>query len=74
MRALHIKSDGNTPLTPGPQPVGPVEEIDLLGLITILWCAKLRILANVLIFIVAGGLLSFLLPQRWTSNAIITAP
>ncbi|KFD23394.1 ferric enterobactin uptake protein, partial [Yokenella regensburgei ATCC 49455] len=47
-------------------------EIDLLSLMDMLWCAKKRILAYVLAFALVGLLLSFLLPQKWTSNAIVT--
>ncbi len=37
-----------------------------------LWQAKRRILATVFAFACVGLLLSFLLPQKWTSRAIVT--
>ncbi|MDI5405253.1 Wzz/FepE/Etk N-terminal domain-containing protein, partial [Salmonella enterica subsp. enterica serovar Lubbock] len=36
------------------------------------WQAKRRILATVFAFACVGLLLSFLLPQKWTSQAIVT--
>ncbi|EHR2467848.1 LPS O-antigen length regulator [Salmonella enterica] len=47
-------------------------EIDLFSLIEVLWQAKRRILATVFAFACVGLLLSFLLPQKWTSQAIVT--
>lgn len=47
-------------------------EIDLLGLLDILWAAKKRIGAVVLAFAVAGIIAASLLPQKWTSKAVIT--
>lgn len=38
----------------------------------VLWQAKRRILATVFAFACVGLLLSFLLPQKWTSQAIVT--
>ncbi|WP_318392461.1 LPS O-antigen length regulator Wzz(fepE) [Enterobacter sp.] len=47
-------------------------EIDLLALLEVLWNAKKQIIGIALIFALAGVLLTFLLPQKWTSSAIIT--
>ena len=48
------------------------KEIDLLGLIDILLAAKKRIIAIVFVFAVVGAAISFLLPQKWTSKAVVT--
>ncbi|WP_348251572.1 Wzz/FepE/Etk N-terminal domain-containing protein, partial [Salmonella enterica] len=47
-------------------------EIELFSLIEELWQAKRRILATVFAFACLGLLLSFLLPQKWTSQANVT--
>ncbi|EHE9876215.1 LPS O-antigen length regulator [Escherichia coli] len=47
-------------------------EIDLLNLIEVLWRAKKTIMAVVFAFACAGLLVSFILPQKWTSSAVIT--
>lgn len=48
-------------------------EIDLLSLAGILWKGKVFIIATVLLFAVAGFLIAALLPQKWTSQAEVTA-
>jgi len=72
MTSLEIKpnSNLNQPLFPNNEM--HTREIDLLSLMDVLWCAKKRILAYVLAFALGGLLLSFLLSQKWTSNAIVT--
>ncbi|EAC1403630.1 LPS O-antigen length regulator [Escherichia coli] len=40
--------------------------------LTVLWQAKRMIINTVLIFFLAALFISFLLPQRWTSQAIVT--
>lgn len=47
-------------------------EIDLLNLIDVLWRAKKTIMAVVFAFACAGLLISFILPQKWISSAVIT--
>lgn len=47
-------------------------EIDLLKLIEVLWYAKTRIIAVAFVFACIGLLVSFILPQKWTSSAAIT--
>lgn len=49
-------------------------EIDLLRLIDVLWRAKKQIVSVVVAFACIGLLISFLLPQKWTSEAIVTPP
>ncbi|MEE6802155.1 LPS O-antigen length regulator Wzz(fepE), partial [Escherichia coli O8:H10] len=55
-------------------PVEPhhTHEIDFLTLLDLLWCAKKQIFTFALAFAFVGLLLSFVLPQKWTSVAIIT--
>ncbi|EML2066275.1 LPS O-antigen length regulator [Enterobacter asburiae] len=48
------------------------KEIDLFGLLAVLVAAKKRIVAVTLAFALAGLAISFLLPQKWTSKAVIT--
>ena len=48
------------------------KEIDLLGLLAVLAAAKKRIVAITLAFALVGLAISFLLPQKWTSKAVIT--
>ncbi|CAH5686426.1 LPS O-antigen length regulator Wzz(fepE) [Enterobacter cloacae] len=48
------------------------KEIDLLGLLDILLAAKKRIIAIAFAFALAGLAIAFLLPQKWTSKAVIT--
>lgn len=47
-------------------------EIDLLELLSILFTARKWIVTIILLFALIGFLVSFLLPQNWTSKAIIT--
>ncbi|HHW4416018.1 TPA: LPS O-antigen length regulator Wzz(fepE), partial [Citrobacter gillenii] len=46
--------------------------IDLFNLLEILWRARSKIIATVFAFACVGILVSFLLPQKWTSEAIVT--
>ncbi|WP_435952313.1 LPS O-antigen length regulator Wzz(fepE) [Dryocola sp. BD626] len=52
----------------------PREEIDLLNILTTLFAARKQIIAITFIFALAGLAASFLLPQKWTSEAVITPP
>ena len=53
-------------------PAVSAKEIDLLGLFEVLLAAKKRIIAVTLAFTLVGLAVSFLLPQKWTSKAVIT--
>lgn len=55
-----------------PPPVAQ-KEIDLLGLIEILLAAKKRIIAVVVAFVLVAVIASYLMPQKWTSKAVVTA-
>lgn len=72
MSSLNIKQDSVSEFTGYPQPAANANEIDLVNLIEILWRAKTKIIATVFAFACVGILVSFLLPQKWTSQSIVT--
>ncbi|EBJ0717112.1 LPS O-antigen length regulator [Salmonella enterica] len=72
MPSLNVKQEKNQSFAGYSLPPANSHEIDLFGLIEVLWQAKRRILATVFAFACVGLLLSFLLPQKWTSQAIVT--
>ncbi|EBH1050790.1 LPS O-antigen length regulator [Salmonella enterica] len=72
MPSLNVKQERNQSLAGYSLPPTNSHEIDLFSLIEVLWQAKRRILATVFAFACVGLLLSFLLPQKWTSQAIVT--
>ncbi|ECW4102571.1 LPS O-antigen length regulator [Salmonella enterica subsp. enterica serovar Enteritidis] len=72
MPSLNVKQEKNQSLAGYLLPPTNSHEIDLFSLIEVLWQAKRRILATVFAFACVGLLLSFLLPQKWTSQAIVT--
>ncbi|TMV39222.1 LPS O-antigen length regulator Wzz(fepE), partial [Salmonella enterica] len=69
---LNVKQEKNQSFAGYSLPPANSHEIDLFSLIEVLWQAKRRILATVFAFACVGLLLSFLLPQKWTSQAIVT--
>ncbi|EEJ0027441.1 LPS O-antigen length regulator [Salmonella enterica subsp. enterica] len=72
MPSLNVKQEKNESFAGYSLPPANSHEIDLFSLIEVLWQAKRRILATVFAFACVGLLLSFLLPQKWTSQAIVT--
>ncbi|EMA3497015.1 LPS O-antigen length regulator [Salmonella enterica] len=72
MPSLNVKQEKNQSFAGYSLPPANSQEIDLFSLIEVLWQAKRRILATVFAFACVGLLLSFLLPQKWTSQAIVT--
>ncbi|EMW6552002.1 MULTISPECIES: LPS O-antigen length regulator Wzz(fepE) [Citrobacter freundii complex] len=72
MSSLNIKQDNVSEFTAYPQPTVNANEIDLINLVEILWRARTKIVATVFAFACVGILVSFLLPQKWTSQAIVT--
>ncbi|MBJ9837236.1 LPS O-antigen length regulator Wzz(fepE) [Citrobacter portucalensis] len=72
MSSLNIKQDNVSEFTGYPQTTANANEIDLVNLIEILWRARTKIIATVFAFACVGILVSFLLPQKWTSEAIVT--
>lgn len=69
MPSLNVKQEKNQSFAGYSLPPANSHEIDLFSLIEVLWQAKRRILATVFAFACVGLLLSFLLPQKWTSQA-----
>ncbi|ECW0137695.1 LPS O-antigen length regulator [Salmonella enterica subsp. salamae] len=72
MSSLNVKQEKNQLFAGYSLPPANSHEIDLFSLMDVLWQAKRRILATVFAFACVGLLLSFLLPQKWTSQAIVT--
>lgn len=72
MSSLNIKQDNVSEFAAYPQPTVNAREIDLINLVEILWRARTKIVATVFAFACVGILVSFLLPQKWTSQAIVT--
>ncbi|EKI5629146.1 LPS O-antigen length regulator [Salmonella enterica] len=72
MQSLNVKQEKNQSFAGYSLPPANSHEIDLFSLMDVLWQAKRRILATVFAFACVGLLLSFLLPQKWTSQAIVT--
>ncbi|EDK2435775.1 LPS O-antigen length regulator [Salmonella enterica subsp. enterica serovar Panama] len=72
MPSLNVKQEKHQSLAGYSLPPANSHEIDLFSLIEVLWQAKRRILVTVFAFACVGLLLSFLLPQKWTSQAIVT--
>ncbi|MEG1419040.1 LPS O-antigen length regulator Wzz(fepE) [Citrobacter sp.] len=72
MSSLNIKQDNDSEFTAYPQTAVNSNEIDLINLLEILWRARTKIVATVFAFACVGILVSFLLPQKWTSQAIVT--
>ncbi|EHW4581698.1 LPS O-antigen length regulator [Salmonella enterica subsp. enterica serovar Typhimurium] len=72
MPSLNVKQEKNQSFAGYSLPPANSHEIDLFSLIEVLWQAKRCILATVFAFACVGLLLSFLLPQKWTSQAIVT--
>lgn len=50
----------------------PDREIDLLELLRIVYAAKKQILTGIIVFALVGLAIAYWLPQKWTSQAIIT--
>lgn len=72
MSMSDIKQDTEVQLRTYPVEPHHTHEIDFLTLLDLLWCAKKQIFTFALAFAFVGLLLSFVLPQKWTSMAIIT--
>ncbi|WP_435927696.1 LPS O-antigen length regulator Wzz(fepE) [Dryocola sp. BD613] len=74
MSSIEVKSSQLENAPPYRMLPSPREEIDLLSILATLFAARKQIAAITLIFALAGLAASFLLPQKWTSRAVITAP
>lgn len=72
MSAMDFKKNTDLDFPRYATPAVSTKEIDLLGLLDVLLAAKKRIVAIVLAFAVVGLAIAFLIPQKWTSKAVIT--
>lgn len=72
MSMSDIKQDTEVQLRPYPVEPHRTHEIDFLTLLDVLWAAKKQIISIAATFAMIGLVLSFVLPQKWTSEAIIT--
>ncbi|EKM5742600.1 MULTISPECIES: LPS O-antigen length regulator Wzz(fepE) [Enterobacter] len=72
MSAMDFKKNTDLDFPSYATPAISPKEIDLLGLLDVLLAAKKRIVTIVFIFALAGLAIAFLLPQKWTSKAVIT--
>ncbi|MCG3100765.1 LPS O-antigen length regulator Wzz(fepE) [Enterobacter sp. DRP3] len=72
MSEMDIKKSTDLDFPRYATPAVNTKEIDLLGLLDVLFAAKKRIVAVTLAFALVGLAVSFLLPQKWTSKAVIT--
>ena len=72
MSAMDFKKNTDLDFPSYATPAISPKEIDLLGLLDVLLAAKKRIVTIVFIFALAGLAIAFLLPQKWTSNEVIT--
>ncbi|MCS2164776.1 LPS O-antigen length regulator Wzz(fepE) [Scandinavium manionii] len=70
MSTMDIKPQSDA-IIPFPRPDNG-HEIDLLALVDILWRAKKRILGTVFSFALMALAISFCVPQKWTSSAVVT--
>ncbi|MBO4155621.1 LPS O-antigen length regulator Wzz(fepE) [Enterobacter kobei] len=72
MSAMDFKKNTDLDFPSYATPAISPKEIDLLGLLDVLLAAKKRIVTIVFIFALVGLAIAFLLPQKWTSKAVIT--
>ncbi|HDR2760932.1 LPS O-antigen length regulator Wzz(fepE) [Enterobacter mori] len=72
MSAMDFKKNTDLDFPRYATPAVSTKEIDLLGLLDVLLAAKKRIVTIVLAFAVVGVAIAFLIPQKWTSKAVIT--
>lgn len=73
MPAMDLKKSTELQFPRYAPPPGAQKEIDLLGLLEVLFAARKRIVAIVVAFALAGVIVSYLLPQKWTSQAVVTS-
>ncbi|ELW1648097.1 LPS O-antigen length regulator [Enterobacter oligotrophicus] len=72
MSVMDFKKNTDVDFSRHASPVHAHNEIDLSGLLMVLYAAKKRIVVTMLAFALAGLAIAFLLPQKWTSKAVIT--
>ncbi|MGB7800697.1 LPS O-antigen length regulator Wzz(fepE) [Buttiauxella sp.] len=74
MSSKEMKINGLESVSPYPIMTPGNNEIDLLDLFFTLFAARKQIIIITLLFSLCGLAVSFLLPQKWTSQAIVTPP
>lgn len=72
MSAIDFKKNTDLDFPSYAPPAVSSKEIDLLGLLDILITAKKRIATIICVFALARLAMALLLPQKWTSKAVIT--
>lgn len=72
MSAMDFKKNTDLDFPSYSPPAVSSKEIDLLGLLDVLITAKKRIATIIFVFALAGLAIALLLPQKWTSKAVIT--
>jgi len=72
MSAMDFKKKTDLDFPSYAPPAVSSKEIDLLGLLDVLITAKKRIATIIFVFALAGLAIALLLPQKWTSKAVIT--
>jgi len=72
MSAMDFKKNTDLDFPHYATPAASTKEIDLLGLLHVLLAAKKRIIAIAFTFALVGLVITFLMPQKWTSKAVIT--
>ncbi|HDX4393851.1 TPA: LPS O-antigen length regulator [Enterobacter bugandensis] len=72
MSAMDFKKNTDLDFPSYAPPAVSSKEIDLLGLLDILITAKKRIATIIFVFALAGLAIALLMPQKWTSKAVIT--
>ncbi|ALB69533.1 LPS O-antigen length regulator Wzz(fepE) [Cronobacter muytjensii] len=74
MSSIDIKNNPLTPATDYPLLDRQRTEIDLIALIEVLFKSRKMIFSITALFIVMGLAVAFLLPQKWTSQAVVSVP
>ncbi|EOE6858996.1 LPS O-antigen length regulator Wzz(fepE) [Cronobacter dublinensis] len=74
MSSIDIKNNPLTPVPDYPLLDRQRAEIDLIALLEVLFKSRKMILSVTALFIVMGLAVAFLLPQKWTSEAVVSVP
>lgn len=74
MSAIDFKKNRELDFARYSPPERKQNEIDFIDLIEVLLAAKKRIIMTVMAFAIVGAVVSFMMPQKWISKAIVTPP
>ena len=74
MSAMDFKKNRELDFARYSPPERKQNEIDFIDLIEVLLAAKKRIIMTVMAFAIVGAVVSFMMPQKWISKAIVTPP